>query len=172
MNKKFIYLAIFLTAVFIIFYFASETQENKISCTEEAKVCHDGSSVGRTFPDCNFAPCPGEEEGILISLPKNNEEIKSPLKIKGEARGFWFFEAEFIVLLFDINNNFLGEAILTAQDDWMTENFVPFEGEMVFSKPLLKTTGPAIGILRFLSANPSGLPEHQRVFEVFIFFES
>lgn len=27
-------------------------------CTEEAKVCPDGSSVGRAGPDCEFAACP------------------------------------------------------------------------------------------------------------------
>lgn len=28
------------------------------ACTEEAKVCPDGSAVGRTQPNCEFAPCP------------------------------------------------------------------------------------------------------------------
>jgi len=28
------------------------------ACTLEAKVCPDGSSVGRTGPNCEFAPCP------------------------------------------------------------------------------------------------------------------
>lgn len=28
------------------------------ACTMEAKVCPDGSSVGRTGPNCSFAPCP------------------------------------------------------------------------------------------------------------------
>lgn len=32
------------------------------ACTLEAKVCPDGSTVGRTGPDCAFAPCPGEQE--------------------------------------------------------------------------------------------------------------
>ncbi|MCX6823557.1 MAG: DUF333 domain-containing protein [candidate division SR1 bacterium] len=30
------------------------------ACTEEAKICPDGSTVGRTGPNCEFAPCPGE----------------------------------------------------------------------------------------------------------------
>jgi predicted lipoprotein with Yx(FWY)xxD motif len=29
------------------------------ACTMEAMVCPDGSSVGRTGPNCAFAPCPG-----------------------------------------------------------------------------------------------------------------
>jgi len=28
------------------------------ACTEEAKLCPDGSSVGRVPPSCDFAPCP------------------------------------------------------------------------------------------------------------------
>jgi hypothetical protein len=28
------------------------------ACTQEAKICPDGSAVGRTGPDCSFAPCP------------------------------------------------------------------------------------------------------------------
>ncbi len=27
-------------------------------CTMEAKICPDGSGVGRTGPNCDFAPCP------------------------------------------------------------------------------------------------------------------
>src|SRR3989338_6171267 len=28
------------------------------ACTQEAKLCHDGSYVGRTGPNCEFALCP------------------------------------------------------------------------------------------------------------------
>lgn len=31
-----------------------------VACTQEAKVCPDGSAVGRTGPQCEFAACPGE----------------------------------------------------------------------------------------------------------------
>ncbi len=31
-----------------------------IACTMEAKICPDGTGVGRTGPNCEFAPCPGE----------------------------------------------------------------------------------------------------------------
>ena len=29
------------------------------ACSQETKLCPDGSSVGRTGPDCEFAACPG-----------------------------------------------------------------------------------------------------------------
>lgn len=31
-----------------------------VACTMDAKICPDGSAVGRVPPSCNFAPCPGE----------------------------------------------------------------------------------------------------------------
>lgn len=34
------------------------TPTEGISCTLDAKICPDGSSVGRILPDCEFAPCP------------------------------------------------------------------------------------------------------------------
>lgn len=33
-------------------------------CTMEAKMCPDGSAVGRTGPACEFAPCPGESGAV------------------------------------------------------------------------------------------------------------
>ena len=33
---------------------------NNVACTMEAKLCPDGSAVGRSGPNCEFAPCPGE----------------------------------------------------------------------------------------------------------------
>ena len=34
------------------------TDNNQVACTMEAKLCPDGSSVGRSGPKCEFAPCP------------------------------------------------------------------------------------------------------------------
>lgn len=32
-----------------------------VGCTMDVKLCADGTSVGRTGPNCEFAPCPGGE---------------------------------------------------------------------------------------------------------------
>ncbi len=34
--------------------------EPNVACTMDAKICPDGSGVGRIPPACDFAPCPGE----------------------------------------------------------------------------------------------------------------
>ncbi len=35
-----------------------DDSDDPIACTQEAKLCPDGSYVGRTGPKCEFAPCP------------------------------------------------------------------------------------------------------------------
>jgi len=50
-----------------------------VICTDDAKMCPDGSYVGRTSPNCEFAPCPGKSlnpdfvptKDTSIQLPKN-----------------------------------------------------------------------------------------------------
>lgn len=37
---------------------AGSPSASPVACTEEAKLCPDGSSVGRVGPNCEFAPCP------------------------------------------------------------------------------------------------------------------
>jgi hypothetical protein len=37
---------------------APPEQPGGMMCTTEAKICPDGSGVGRTGPNCEFAPCP------------------------------------------------------------------------------------------------------------------
>lgn len=39
----------------------ADADQEMIFCTQDAKVCPDGSYVGRSGPDCEFSPCPGSE---------------------------------------------------------------------------------------------------------------
>jgi len=92
---------------------------------------------------------------IQITKPRPNETIQSPLEIKGEARGYWFFEADFPVKLLDENGELIAGGIAQAQGEWMTEDFVPFKAALEFGVP--KTDK---GILILEKDNPSGLPEN------------
>ncbi len=42
------------------------TPPGQVVCTMEAKQCPDGSYVGRTGPNCEFAPCPATGTGQLV----------------------------------------------------------------------------------------------------------
>ena len=41
------------------YWYLSQFVQPGTACTLEAKLCPDGSSVGRTGPNCEFAACPG-----------------------------------------------------------------------------------------------------------------
>lgn len=46
-------------------------QDEQVFCTLDAKICPDGSAVGRVAPSCEFAPCPGEEANGMTPDPLN-----------------------------------------------------------------------------------------------------
>lgn len=104
---------------------------------------------------------------IFLDSPRPNQTVKSPLVVKGQARGFWFFEADFPVELADRDGLVIGQGIAIAQGEWMTEEFVPFAAEIVFEVPKNKKNGTLI--LR--KDNPSGLPENDDALEIPVLFE-
>jgi len=40
-------------------------EEGGVACTMEARLCPDGSYVGRVGPNCEFAPCPIPSDAIF-----------------------------------------------------------------------------------------------------------
>ena len=159
-----IVLVVLIGGYFGLKFITKEFPKEPIFCAEDAKLCSDGSYVSRITPDCNFAPCP-KEDLIQIEAPMANTVIVSPLIIKGKARGFWFFEADFPIKLFDENNNLIATAIAQAKEDWMTEDFISFEVELKFENP-----GTEKGTLVLEKDNPSGLPENADELRVPVLF--
>ncbi len=92
---------------------------------------------------------------IEVTSLQPGVEVSSPLTITGQARGNWYFEAEFLAKIYDANEKLLGETIVRATGDWMTQDFVPFNATLEFTK---STTSSGNLILE--KSNPSGLAEH------------
>lgn len=90
---------------------------------------------------------------IKIDLPMVNATVTSPVTVKGQARGNWFFEASAPVKVTDLAGNTLGQGIIQATGDWMTTNFVPFTGSITFTKGTNTK-----GYIVFMNDNPSGDP--------------
>ena len=112
-------------------------------------------------------PVPIEiEKPIRVTTPTPHAEITSPLLITGEARGPWFFEASFPVVLTDWDGLIITQGFATAQDDWMTEDFVPFTVTLEFEKPDYGKNGTLI----LQKDNPSGLPENDDALEIPVVF--
>ncbi|MFA5184077.1 MAG: hypothetical protein WC456_00965 [Patescibacteria group bacterium] len=60
-----------------------------IACTLEAKICPDGSAVGRSGPDCQFAACP-ETSGSAEASPEDAPVPEDWATYTDEAQGFSF----------------------------------------------------------------------------------
>ena len=111
-----------------------------------------------------------EEKFDLIRLarPQAHQLISSPLLLEGEARGYWFFEGSFPVTVVDWDGRIIAESFVTAQDEWMTKDFVRFKGTLNFSKPELVYNNGSL-ILR--KDNPSGLSQFDDALEIPIIFQ-
>ena len=145
----------------------------EIGCTLEAKICPDGSAVGRTGPLCEFAPCPknttsSSDNLVVLDTPQPYQKITSPVTITGKARGNWFFEASFPITIVNWDGLIIGEGIATAQGEWMTTEFVPFTATVSYT--FATDTPYNRGAIILKKDNPSGLPEHDDSREIPIVF--
>lgn len=157
------------TGIFAYFFYQDKQKVSKITTFEECATLY---PVMESYPEqCttpegkHFTKNIGNEleysEQILISTPRPNEKIKSPLKITGKAKGNWFFEGSFPAELHDGNGAILGTGVMIAEDDWMTEEFVDFAGVITYTLPETKE-----GTLILKNDNPSGLPENQKELKI------
>ncbi len=115
-------------------------------------------------------PASSAHGDIVVASPMPGDTVQSPLAISGEARGFWFFEASFPVVLVDWDGRIIAEGIATAQGDWMTEEFVPFTAELPYADSAVPTFN-AKGALILKRDNPSGLPENDDAIEIPLILE-
>lgn len=82
--------------------------------------------------------------------------MRSPLTVRGEAPGPWFFEANIVVELTDEAGERIAATGMMATEEWMTTDMVSFEGEIEFE------TDAEEGFLVIHRDNASGLPEHDK----------
>ncbi|MBI4114459.1 MAG: hypothetical protein HY445_01300 [Candidatus Niyogibacteria bacterium] len=110
---------------------------------------------------------------IHITSPKENQAIISPFIVRGEARGTWYFEASFPLVLVDWDGRIIAQSHAEAQGEWMTEEYVPFEGKIEFEKPYQEGASDFMkrGAIIFQKDNPSGLPQYDAAVEIPILFE-
>lgn len=106
---------------------------------------------------------------VSVSTPISGQIIKSPVVIKGEVPGYWFFEASFPIKLYDENNQLIGTTVAqpetTDGETWMTEKLVNFKAELTFNQ-----STSTKGTLVLEKDNPSGLPENAGEFQVPVVF--
>lgn len=60
MFKKILIVIVVVILLAVAVYLVSISKTKPVACTQEAKLCSDGTAVGRTGPNCEFATCPEE----------------------------------------------------------------------------------------------------------------
>jgi hypothetical protein len=93
---------------------------------------------------------------VILDMPAPGSTVTSPLWVVGQARGTWYFEAEFPIRLLDANDTLITWASGRAKGEWTTHDYVPFVTLLNFKPPTTAT-----GTLVLERSNPSGLPGNE-----------
>lgn len=116
--KKYVYIVVILLvlagAAWVADSYRSRSLDG-VACTMDARICPDGSAVGRIPPRCEFAACPGSgtsEANIRVFSPVAGDRVGRPVVIVGLAREF---ENTFNYELLDAENHVIAAAYGTAQ---------------------------------------------------------
>lgn len=174
MNRSILVIIIVILLVaagFFFWHFQNDPQTITItdfkSCEEAGGVLIDGDPVKCQAPDGTIYEAENSAEPeVIVDMPAYGAVVTSPLKVTGRARGTWFFEANLPVTLKDSNGKVLAQKGFQAIGEWMTEDFVEFEGTLEFATPTTE-----LGVLLIEKDNPSGLPEHDAAFAVPVRFK-
>ncbi|MDP3917237.1 MAG: hypothetical protein Q8Q42_03030 [Nanoarchaeota archaeon] len=77
----------YIILFFTIFIIGCAGIQEPVACSTEAKICPDGSAVGRVGPDCEFEKCPTDK----IPCTDEQKNAKFCIEIDQPACG-WFNE--------------------------------------------------------------------------------
>ncbi|MDQ5883554.1 MAG: hypothetical protein QG654_468 [Patescibacteria group bacterium] len=123
--------------------------------------------INEEAPDEAFSVTSLKGVKIFVDHPVQNNVVQSPLKITGRAPGNWFFEASAPVTITNWDGLIIGESYITAQGEWMTTEYVPFEGTLEFTN----TEYGDYGFLILKKDNPSGEAQFDDSAEFKVFFK-
>lgn len=93
------------------------SQPKQTACTEEAKLCPDGSSVGRTGPSCDFAACPSDQTAGWKTYKDENVgwEIQLPVS--------YSLDNSFNLLMFNTSEQNTIKKQIIENNNLITGNF-------------------------------------------------
>ncbi len=89
MKSRDIFVLFLIGFVLFVAFKASSKEMEPVVCTADAKICPDGSAVGRVGPNCQFAECPIVKEDTIARL---NQTIQiggiyiTPLEVISDSR--------------------------------------------------------------------------------------
>jgi hypothetical protein len=108
-------------------------------------------SKKRESPTANYEYTSTKGVVVKVYTPDFSTQLTSPVIVMGEVPGNWSFEADFPIKLLDDNGAVITQVTAQLQDDWMTEQLVPFVAKLPFDAVSSE------GTLVLQKDNPSGL---------------
>ena len=106
---------------------------------------------------------------IVLESPQPLQEVTLPFQVTGKARGYWFFEASFPIMLVDENDNIIARSIGQSTGDWMTTDFIGFTSTL--ASTTLATSSASSSTLTkayimLAKDNPSGDAANDRTLRI------
>ena len=169
MNNRYLQIIVLVILAVLALFVIRRNPQSKVLTITDFQTCQmAGGAILQTEPvQCvafdgrKFEESVSAESEVVVDSPKFGDMVTSPMMVKGKARGNWFFEANLPATLKDENGNILVQKGMQATSDWMTSEFVPFEGTLEFATPITD-----YGVLIIQKDNPSGLPQYDSSFAV------
>lgn len=162
-NPKYMRKLLALIAVLIVaflawrFFFAGPKVTNFEECETAGGVIMESFPRRCVWEGENYTEEIENQDHAMINVtfPDTGSLVTSPIEVTGFAKGGWYFEGTFPLKVTDLEGNVLGSGSAKSQGDWMTENFVPFKGQISYERGTADK-----GYLVLEKDNPSGLPEN------------
>lgn len=146
-----------IVVVALLFWLRPKSEAGVWLC-QDGQWVQSGESAGdKPTGDCQVEPPTMADKAdlIIVDQPSSNQAVSSPLVVKGQARGTWFFEGVFPIKITGSDGQVIAVGQAQAQSSWQTEDFVPFEATIEFNVP-----DNTLGVLLLQKDNPSGLAEN------------
>ena len=115
-------------------------------------------------PEPAVQPPAQKDDLIVVESPRPQAQVTSPIKITGKARGNWFFEGSFPIILTNWDGLIIAEGYATADGEWMTTEYVPFTATLSYTLP--PETPYRRGFLILKKDNASGEPQFDNSIEI------
>jgi hypothetical protein len=170
MNKTLFGIVLILIFVGIAVYLYTDASGKDYNVETDGSATENNDITEEVQPVEEVDSPDSDNDLIVIESPQVGEEVGSPISVSGKVRGTWLFEATAPVIVTNWDGLILGEGYIETSENWMTEKFVPFSGEITYQQQ--PNSYSATGTIIFQKANPSGLPEHADALEIRVLLEN
>ena len=120
LNKKFVWIILILMIIFAVILSFKNSGDKKIeNNTDNIKQ--------------NNLEILGNKEDLISFSVNPGENVSGVLAFVGSVQGGYFFEANILINILDMNKKVLKNSYAMATTDWMTAEPVSFEGNIDFT---------------------------------------